>query len=84
MLKRNIAVLMIAGGLLGAHVNLAAAHQTAVPDNDRPNETSPVRVSYLDGRVASDIHAGGSCKCEEAGGSMSPSSSPFPEDNSRD
>lgn len=83
MLKRNIAVIMIAGGLVGAHVNLAAAQQAAFPGGDRPGEISPGKVSYLEGRAASGIYAeaSGSSKCD---GPSKCDDSPFPWDNSKD
>ncbi|MNC86078.1 hypothetical protein D3C83_17090 [compost metagenome] len=80
MLKRNIAVLMIAGGVLGAQVNLAAASQDAFPSSDRSNEPLSAKVSYLDGRAKTDIHASRS----GSDGSRGSDSSPFPWDNSKD
>ena len=77
MLKRNIAVLAIAGGLLGAQADLAAAHEVTFP----LGEASPVKVSYLDGRAATDVYAG---YMSEESGSRGSDSSTFPESNSKD
>ena len=76
MLKRNIAVLMIAGGLMGAQVNLAAAHEA-----DFSTGNGAARVAHLDGRAAHDVYAGG---YGESSGSRGTDSSPFPESNSKD
>lgn len=74
MLKRNIAVLAIAGGLLGAQAGLASAGEMG--------QASSVKVSYLDGRAAHDVYAGYSY--EDSSSSRGSDSSPFPENNSKD
>jgi hypothetical protein len=54
MLKRNIAIL-IAGGLLSAQVNLAAADQSTFPMNadDQYWKPLPSQLEYLEQRAAS-------------------------------
>lgn len=89
MLKRNIAALMITGGLFAAHANLAAAHETA--SAEKAGATAAVlKVAQTDRVAASGAYAGATrtCNCDEpasrdnmgSGGS----SSPFPWDNSKD
>ncbi len=75
MLKRNIAVLAIAGGLLGAQAGLASAGEMG--------QASSVKVSYLDGRAAHDVYASG-YGYEDSSSSRGSDSSPFPENNSKD
>lgn len=75
MLKRNIAVLAIAGGLLGAQAGLVSAGEIG--------QASSVKVSYLDGRAAHDVYASG-YGSDDSSGSRGSGSSPFPENNSKD
>jgi hypothetical protein len=77
MLKRNIIVLALAGGLLGAQAALANGHQA-----DSSEESSGFR-DYLDGRIVSEINvvSAYSDALRERGDG---DSSPFPLDTSRD
>jgi len=86
VLKRNLSILMIACGLLGAHVSLAAANQTAFPGTDAASEAAPVKVSYLEKRAAGDTYASATASrdCTELSDSQGSTESPFPVDNSRD
>lgn len=81
MLKCNLSILMIACGLLGAHVNLAAANQAVFPGNDAASGISPIKVSYVEERMAG---ASGSLMYEETNDAQGSTESPFPVDNSRD
>ena len=83
MLKRNIAVLVIAGGLLGAQVNLAAAHEADFATGKAAGGALSAKVAYFDGRAKSDIHAG-AYGYGEFSGARGSDSSPFPESNSKD
>jgi len=63
MLKRNIAIL-IAGGLLGAQVTLAAADQGAFPSNDTEViwKLLPAQVDYFKQREASNPNPTGASR----------------------
>lgn len=88
MLKRNIAVLMITGGLFAAHANLAAANETRSAENTE--EAAVLKVAQRERVAAGDAYAGTSrtCSCDESASRdnmrSGESSSPFPWDNSKD
>jgi hypothetical protein len=83
VLKRNIAVVVIAGGLLGVQANFAAAHEAGFATGKAAGGALSAKVAYFDGRAKSDIHAG-AYGYGESSGVRGSDSSPFPESNSKD